>query len=179
MFINPVICLFMKPIMCYFVFLSLLIFCCCGKSRKKENVNGIWIPEVVDWQEGSFNTYYIKDDTGIIISSEQKMIKDSIYFRTEPGFNVMKGVLRPLADGKFLLPHRALYRFIKLPGIKADEILADTISVVPSKDTAVRLSINGINFIQGRLYTRDSRESIISIVTEMVPDMEKHPEKFE
>jgi hypothetical protein len=163
----------------YFVFLSLLIFCCCGKSKKMENVNGIWIPEVVDWKEGSFDTYYIKDDVVIIISSEQKMIKDSICFRTEPGFNVMKGVLRPVADGKFLLPHRTLYRFIKLSGVKADEFLTDTISVVPSKDTALRLSINGINFIQGRLYTRDSKESIIVIATKMVPDMEKYPERFE
>jgi hypothetical protein len=160
----------------YFIFLSLLIFCCCVKSRKKESVNGIWIPEVVDWKEGSFDTYYIKDDTVVIISSEQKMIKDSIYFRTEPGLNLMKGVLRPVADRKFLLPHRTLYRFIKLTGAKADEILIDTIFVVPSKDTVVRLRINGINFIQGRLYTRVSRELIIATATIMVPYMEKHPE---
>lgn len=163
----------------YLIFLLLLIFCCCGKSKRKENADGIWIPEVVDWKEGSFDTYYIKDSTVIIISSEQKRLNDSIYFRTEPGFNVKKGVLRRITDGKFLLPHRILYRFIKLPGIKADETFTDTISIVSSKDTAVRLNINGLNFIQARLYTKESRESIISIATEMVPDMEKHPEKFE
>ncbi|HTI91941.1 MAG TPA: hypothetical protein VL727_15205 [Puia sp.] len=156
----------------------MLIISCCDKSRKKGSVNGIWIPEVVDWKEGSFDTYYIKDDTVVIISSEQKKIKDSIYFRTEPGFNVAKGVLRPIAEGKYLLPHKSLYRFIKLKGANADGTFTDTVSVVSLKGTPVRLNINGINFIQGRLYTKESRESIISIVTEMVPDMEKHPEKF-
>jgi hypothetical protein len=155
-----------------------LAFCCCGESRRKDNVDGIWIPEVVDWKEGSFDTYYIKDSTVIIVSSEQKKINDSIYFRTEPGFNVRKGSLRCIPDGKFVLPNRVLYQFIKLPGIKADETFTDTISIVSSKDTAVRLNINGINFIQGRLYTKESKESIISIATKMVPDMVKQPEKF-
>jgi hypothetical protein len=166
-------------IMRYFIFLSLLIICSCGNSRKKENVNGIWVPEVVDWQDGSFDTYYIKEDTVIIISSMQKLIHDSIYFRTEPGFKIMKGVLKLVGDQKYLLPHRILYRTLKLPGINSDDIITDTISVVASNDTTIKLNINGINFIQGKLYTNESKESIITMATKMVPDLEKHPEEFE
>jgi hypothetical protein len=160
----------------YFIFLSLLIICSCGKSQNKENLNGIWIPEVVAWEDGSFNTYHIQKDTVAIIASMQKMIDDSIYFRAEPGYSLMKGVLSPVADRKYLLSHRALYRFIKLPGLP--DVATDTISVVASNDTTIKLNINGINYIQARLYTDKSRELIITMATKMAPEMEKHPESF-
>lgn len=163
----------------YCIFLLLLIVCSCGKSRKKENVNGIWIPEVVDWKDGGFDTYYINEDTVVIITSEQKLIHDSIYFRTEPGINVKKGILNPIADHKYLLPYRTLYRFIKLPGTDANDVVTDTISVVPSNDAGLQLNINGKNFIQGKLYTHEARKAIISIATKMVPELEKHPEEFD
>jgi hypothetical protein len=160
----------------YCIFLSLLIICSCGKSQKKENLSGIWIPEVVDWEDGSFRTYHIQEDTVVIISSLQKLIDDSIYFRTEPGFSVMKGVLTPAAEGKYRLQHKALYRFMKIPGLP--DVATDTISVIASNDTIQKLNINGVNFIKGRLYTGKSKEAIIEMATQMAPDMEKHPERF-
>ena len=166
-----------RMIMRYFIFLSMVIICSCGKSPNKENLNGIWIPEVVDWEDGSFNTYHIQEDTVVIIASMQKMIDDSIYFRAEPGYSLMKGVLSPVEDRKYLLSHRALYRFIKLPGLP--DVVTDTISVVASNDTTIKLNISGINFIQSKLYTGKSKELIITMATKMAPEMEKHPEEFE
>lgn len=160
----------------YCIFLSLLIICSCGKSQKKEDLSGIWIPEVVDWEDGSFRTYHIQEDTVVIISSLQKLIDDSIYFRAEPGFSVMKGVLSPVADQKYQLQHKALYRFIKIPGLP--DVGTDTISVVASGDTIQKLNINGKNFIQARLYTGKSKEAIISLATITASRMETHPEEF-
>jgi len=162
----------------YIIFLSLLIVCNCAKSQIKEGIHGIWIPKAVNWKHGSsFKTYHIKDDTVVIISSFQKLIHDSIYFRAEPGFSVMKGVLKPVAEGKYLLPHRTLYRFIKISG--RPDVGTDTISVVVSKGKTQKLNINGKDYIPGKLYTGESKQAIVFLATVTAPRMETHPEEFE
>ncbi|SFF11513.1 hypothetical protein SAMN05518672_1186 [Chitinophaga sp. CF118] len=40
------------------------------------------------------------------------------------------------------------------------------------------IRINGIPYRQGNEYTIEGKESIISIATKMVSEIEKHPENF-
>jgi hypothetical protein len=136
---------------------------------------GYWIPRTVNWKEGDFSTYYFVDDsTAVVLSSVQKNLHDSIYFATEPGFNIKKGVVRVMGGGRFSITGKTIYRFIKVGGL--DEGFQDTVSIGEGNQSMV---INGVAYIRGDRYTQESKQRIQNIVTEMVPDIQRHPEKFE
>lgn len=145
------------------------------QERKLSGVGGIWIPREVNWQgEADFSTYYFVDDsTAVVLSSVQKNLHDSIYFATESGFNIKKGVVRPMSDGRFSIIGKTIYRFIQMDG--PDQAFQDTVVVGEGSQS---MMINSVDYIQGDRYTRESKQRIRDIATKMVPDIERHPEGF-
>jgi hypothetical protein len=153
----------------------LFVFGCNGKSQ---TLSGIWIPQTVNWKDGDFSNFYFLNDTSvIIIPSTQKKIKDSIYFETEPGFNLLKGSIKQTSPNTYLISSKAIYRFIKLPAVKGNEIYVDTLHVIHQNNKITKIKINSSFYVPGDLYTKKSKERIYSIVTKMVPEIEKHSEK--
>lgn len=156
--------------------LAIVLFSCADKENKRTGLNGIWIPQNVNWKDGNFDTYYFPDDTSVvIISSVQKKIGDSILFRTEPGFNIKKGVVEALPNGQFKISYKFIYRFVKLTTANADKVFEDTAKVMQPNQS---LQINHILYQRANTYTKESRDAITAIATKMVPDIEQHPEKF-
>jgi len=160
--------------------LAFLIFCIACNNRQKEkiaSIRGIWIPQEIDWGQGDFETFYFQSDTSVvIISSVQKKVKNSIIFATEPGFNIKKGVIKPIGNDQFVISGAVIYRFIKVVGGGIDAF-QDTVTV-SAEDSARLIRVNGVSYQKGVLYTNESKERIVSIATKMVPDIENHPEKF-
>jgi hypothetical protein len=158
-------------------FVLLLLSCNGPQERKPPAASGIWIPRMVDWKEGDFSTYYFVDGlTAIVISSVQKNLHDSIYFATEPGFIIKKGIVGPMPDGRFSIGGKTIYRVFKLAGVDWREPFQDTVTIGEGGRSMV---INGIAYIQGDRYTQESKQRIHDLATKMVPDIESHPEKFE
>lgn len=157
----------------------LLLLSCSGKQEGKlSSIRGIWIPRTANWQEGDFSTYcFLNDTTAVVLSSVQKNRQDSIYFATEPGFNIKKGIVRQMADGRFSITGKTIYRFIKLTGADGKEAFQDTVAVDDEKGRQ-SMMINGVPYVQGDRYTQESKRRINDIMTKMVPDIENHPEKF-
>lgn len=156
-----------------------IILCNFGCNGKSQTLSGIWIPQTVNWKEGDFSNFYFLNDTSVvIIPSTQKKIKDSIYFETEPGFNLLKGSIKQTSLNTYLISSKAIYRFIKLPDLTGNEIYIDTLHVIRQYNKIAKIKINSSFYVPGNLYTKKSKESIYSIVTKMVPEIEKHPEKY-
>lgn len=66
----------------------ILILLGCNENQAPEKLEGIWIPETIDWKDGSFKFLRMHDTSFIQISATQsKDDKDSIYFMVEPGLN--------------------------------------------------------------------------------------------
>lgn len=159
----------------FFFVISFICLRCIGKNDKPPlNIKGIWIPRKVDWKDGSFETYYFKDDsTVVIISSVQKKLKDSILFNTESGFIIKKGEIKKI-NSKFLITYRVIYRYVKIVG-EGNKLFTEKITIEPNGKS---ISINEVLYQPGDLYTKDSKERIEIMATRMVSDIEAHPERF-
>jgi hypothetical protein len=148
------------------------------REVKPVNFKGIWIPKKVNWKNGNFDTYCFLDDSSVvIISSDQKRIKDSIIFKTEPGFIIKKGTIKSISDERFSISYKIIYRFIKLKGGEDNKIFEEIVTTQPGENKQIVI-INEIRYQRAFQYTNASKESIFKIVTKMVPEMEKHPEQF-
>lgn len=141
-------------------------------------LKGIWIPEKINWIDGDFDTYYFPNDSSVIIfSSVQKKVGDSIYFNTEEGFNLKKGILSLSLDSNILIKAHTIYQFIKRTDSAGNEIKSDTsIVLVLQKDSIKSIQLNGLTYVPAIQYTKESKQSIINIATKMVPDIERHPQ---
>ena len=122
----------------------------------KTKLKGIWIPEKINWKNGDFDTYYFQNDSSvIIISSVQRKTGDSIYFNTEEGFNIMKGILSPSLDGNALIKVHTIYQFIKITDSAGNEIKSDkTIVLKLQKDSIKAIQLNALNYIPASIYPR-------------------------
>jgi len=94
-------------------------------------LNGIWIPESINWEDGSFKILYIRDTSFVQIASNQsKDDKDSIYFMVEPGFNLSAGTIH-INDNIAVIYIQDLYKHTPLisdnlpSSVKVDTIYLD------------------------------------------------------
>jgi len=139
-------------------------------------LQGIWIPEKINWANGDFDTYYFPNDSSaIIISSVQRKTGDSIYFNAEEGFNIKKGTLSLSLDSNILIKAHTIYQFVKMIDSAGNEIKSDTsIVLVLQKGSNKSIRLNNLTYVPAVEYTEESKQSIINIATKMVPDIEKH-----
>jgi hypothetical protein len=158
-------------------FFILYIACNWIQDEKPTSINGIWIPQEINWEQGNFETFYFQGNSSvIIISSVQRKVKDSIIFATEPGFNIKKGVIKSIGNNKFVISGTVIYRFIKLTGVTNDAF-QDTV-IVSLENHRHLIKVDTVSYQKGALYTNESKRRIVAICTEMVSDIEKHPEKY-
>jgi hypothetical protein len=139
-------------------------------------LKGIWIPKIINWTSGDFDTYYFPNDSSvIIISSAQRKTGDSIYFNVEEGFNIKKGALLPSLDSNILIKAHTIYRFIKMTDSIGNEIKSDTTIVLElPKGSTKSIQLNGLSYIPAVQYTQESRRNVINIATKMVPSIDKN-----
>ena len=106
---------------------------CKEKNKTSEKFEGLWIPETIDWKDGSFKFLRIHDTSFILISSTQsKDNKDSIYFQVEPGLNYSAGRIEANSNSTAIVHFRDLYKHVPLnsekfpSGLKIDTIYIDS-----------------------------------------------------
>jgi hypothetical protein len=158
-----------------FVFMLLSFMACKPESSYNCNINGIWIPQMINWEDGSFNTFYFYNDTSfIMLSSTQKQIKDSIFFQVEPGFVLKQGTFISLNSIKAEIKSHVLYRFITLPGdTTPSTLLKESLTLVKEGKNIVSFEYNGSKYIRTSKYTSQSANTIKNLATKMAPDLKK------
>ncbi len=147
------------------------IFVSCN-TKQQLRLKGIWIPEEVNWEDGSFETFYFYNDSDfILLSSTQKSINASIYFQAEPGFRLSDGRFEDI-ESKGLITFTTLYTFIKLPGeeIPIKPITAELILSIKENEV-VSFQYRGIRFIKTHKYTHKSVQAIEAMRVKMVPQL--------
>jgi hypothetical protein len=158
-----------------FVFILLSLIACKPESSYKSNINGIWVPQMINWKDGSFNTFYFYNDTSfIMLSSTQKQIKDSIYFQVEPGFILKQGSVISLDSSKAEINSRVLYRFITLPGdTTPSSLIKENIPLVKEGENVASFEYIGVKYIRTSKYTSQSVNTIKNLATKMATDLKK------
>ncbi|WP_276484149.1 hypothetical protein [Paraflavitalea pollutisoli] len=70
------------------------------KAKPAPSLNGTWIPEKINWKEGSFYSLLIQQDTSItlVAATSHKNKDGSIDFGTQPGFIVRHGTIIPVSN---------------------------------------------------------------------------------
>lgn len=103
----------------------------CKENKTPEKLEGIWIPETIDWKDGSFKFLRMHDTSFIQISATQsKDDKDSIYFQVEPGLNFSAGRIEANNNNTAIVHFRDLYKHVPLISEKfPGEIKNDTIHI--------------------------------------------------
>ena len=158
-----------------FVFILLSFIACKPESSYKSDINGIWVPQMINWEDGSFNTFYFYNDTSfIMLSSTQKNINDSIFFQAEPGFILKQGVLMNLDGNKSDISSHVLYRFITLPGdTTPSALIKENLSLATEGRYVTSFEYVGVKYIRTNKFTNQSVSNIKNLATKMAPDLKK------
>lgn len=114
-----------------FFLIIFVLLGCKENNRIPEKFEGIWIPETIDWKDGSFNFLRINDTSFAQISSTQsKDDKDSIYFMVEPGLNFSAGKIEVNNSNTAIVHFRDLYKHVPLISERfPSEVKIDTIYI--------------------------------------------------
>lgn len=147
-----------------------LLSCKDNNNQTSEKIQGIWIPETIDWKDGSFKILSIRDTAFIQIASTQsKDHLDSIYFMTEPGFNLSAGAI-DIRDTIAVVSFRDLYKHVPLINDKfPSSIKVDTISI---NDSNVFI-YQGKPYKKTSMFKSESKEIIDSIAINFVKFLKK------
>lgn len=158
-----------------FVFILLSFMACKVEEPLKPIINGIWVPEMINWEDGNFNTFYVYNDTSfIILSSTQKYLNDSMFFLAEPGFVLKQGAVINLDSIKADINSRVLYRFITLPGdTTPSALINESLSLVTEGWNVSSFEYKGVNYVRTDKYTSQSINTIKNLATKMVPDLKR------
>ncbi len=154
---------------------TIILLSGCTDIDKSQKIEGIWIPEKVNWHDGSFHTFYFYNDTSfVLLASTQKMINDSIYFQAEPGFRVNEGRIIVRKDNEVTIAYKVLYAFIRMIGEKypGDEV-RDTIRLSDVNNDIIGFEYKGTSFVKTDRYTQRSVQIIKSFPVEMIPELKK------
>jgi|GEM_PF-5600482 len=149
------------PVLCMLCFLA-----CMGQEKTVNRLNGFWIPESIDWKEGSFETFCFLDSGFMKIASSQvRVAKDSISYFSEPGFIVNAGSFQT-HENYITISHRVLYRFIGIVGENLPgDLITDTLWLKNKKDHTVSFSYQLTKYVQTSKINFESRERLKSIAT--------------
>jgi hypothetical protein len=147
------------------------------KAQPRKQLNGIWIPVKINWEQGSFYTIYIYNDSSFIrvASTQAKVKKDSMEFMTESGFNVESGNIKlPEKNGHFEAVYRMLHRTIRVVDAKIPGNLQEGVFElnVDGKGRML-LSFDGTAYILTHSYTKESVDRIKAIADLFVPKILK------
>jgi hypothetical protein len=147
----------------YICSICLLFSCSADKELDSANLNGYWIPEAIDWKEGSFKILNIQDTSFFQLASTQaKDEKDSIYFMVEPGVNLCGGTI-DLEGKNRLVRSQDLYKDIPL--------LSDHFPGVMKYDTLYLIRDDTLHILyQGKKFVRTERlkQKSIAEISEFV-----------
>jgi hypothetical protein len=107
----------------------------CKENQTPAKLEGIWIPETIDWNDGSFKFLRMHDTSFIQISATQsKDDKDSIYFMVDPGLNFSAGRIDANNNNAAIIHFRDLYKHVPLISEKfPSEVKIDTIYIDTKK----------------------------------------------
>jgi hypothetical protein len=152
-------------------FLLIALFSCTDNNQNPERVQGVWIPETIDWDDGSFKFLFIRDTAFTQISSTQsKDDKDSIYFMTEPGYNLSAGTIH-VRDTVAVVSFQDLYKHVPLISDKfPSSIKIDTIYF--NKGNSFIL-YQGKPYKKTNMFKRESKDIIDSIAINFVQFLKK------
>lgn len=155
--------------------MCIFLTCCTIERQKENNIYGIWVPEDINWSDGSFETFYFFNDTSyIILTSTQKIIQDSIYFETEPGLILNSGTMYVNNNKTIELKGRILYRFINLSGeATPTNIIKSSIKLNTNGSFIKSFNYGNVKFIKTSKYTKQSVNSIKSISIKMVENINR------
>ena len=156
-----------------FILIILSLISC---SSKKSDINGIWIPQSVDWSDGIFKTFYFYNDTSLIILlSTQKYINDTIYFEAEPGFALSEGKIISLNRNFIEIESRVIYRYFTLPGESPIPTawVKENLTLSYKKDSLISFDYKDEKYTKTNRYRSQNVEGIKDIAVKMVPDIKK------
>jgi hypothetical protein len=143
----------------------ILLVISCDRNIKKD-LNGIWIPEKVDWKKGDFATIYVYNDTSFVkIASTNALLKnDSIAFSTDEGFVFSSGNVKNLNGAQVKLSYRIWYKFIKmnhekLPG----KLIIDTANIVTKDNHTPHLKFHNEDYLRTNKFTKNSKRQLLNI----------------
>ena len=146
----------------------------CAKSQisKEELVDYPWIPNKVNWNEGSFETLYFYNDSNFVkIGSTQVLSNDSITFLSEPGFILYNGTYT-IEKNDILLTYRIVYRTFTRVGEKVPgEFINEKIFV--SEDKPLQLKFKGKSFIKVKNATSEGLQRMRDIINKFLPTLTK------
>jgi hypothetical protein len=135
----------------------------CKENQTPEKPEGIWIPETIDWKDGSFKILRIHDTSFIQISATQsKDDKDSIYFQVEPGLNFSAGRIEANNNNTAIIHFRDLYKHVPLISEKfPSEIKIDTIYIDSKKRDFI--TYQGKQYRKTEMFKKESIDQMNSI----------------
>jgi hypothetical protein len=165
----------------YILALFLGFFSCSNSSKEINDLNGVWIPKIIDWKDGSFETLYIYDDTSFVKLGSTNFLskKDSIEFMIESGFNLSAGTLGISKNEFVRLSYRIWYRNIKIVGEKLpSSIMNDSIAVHHVKDSLV-IKYSGKDYSRTSYITHEGYKKLKSIVKIVLPELKKESKIIE
>jgi hypothetical protein len=157
------------------ILLALGFFSCSNPQENIVNLNGIWIPKSIDWEEGSFEIFYVYNDTCFAkIASTQVLVEsDSISFMSEPGFILSDGKLKS-NEKNVAISYRILYRFINIEGEKIpSNIITDTLKLKKEKDSVTSFNYQNKDYIRTDYFTTESKERMKSIATKFATKLKE------
>jgi hypothetical protein len=135
----------------------------CKENQTPEKLEGIWIPETINWKDGSFKFLRMHDTCFIQISATQsKDDKDSIYFQVEPGLNFSAGRIVANNNNTAIVHFKDLYKHVPLISeIFPSEIKIDTIYFDSSKRDFI--IYRGEPYIKTEMFKKESIDLMNSI----------------
>lgn len=144
-----------------YIGLSFFLFSCVVTDKGEDSLklNGYWVPDSIDWAEGSFKILRIQDTAFYqLASTNAKDEKDSIHFMVEPGVNLSGGTV-DLEGNRRSIRFQDLYKDIPL--------LSDQFPGVIKYDTLYIIRADTLHlFYQGKKYVRTDmikQKSIVEI----------------
>lgn len=156
--------------------LVLIYFSACVKSQTSvnETMKYPYIPEKINWQEGSFETFYFYNDSSFVkIASTQTLTdKDSISFMSEPGFILYSGNYSITKEkNEILLYYRLLYRTFKLT---SENLPSEYISEKLLYNTTggnIIIKAKGVPYNKTKKFTNESLHKLKDIIEKFLPSI--------
>ena len=143
-------------------------------SSRISNISGIWIPQSVDWDDGTFETFYFYNDTSLIIlSSTQGYFNDSIFFQAEPGFALSEGKIISSKRDFIEIESRVIYRFFTPPGAAPVPTawVKENLTLSYKKDSIFSFDYEDEKYIKTNRYRSQDVERIKNIAVKTVHDI--------
>ncbi len=158
------------------LFVVLVYFSSCVKSQTGLNdiMKYPWIPKKVNWQEGSFETYYFYSDSSFvkIASTQRQADKDSISFMSEPGFILYSGKYNiSKAKNEILLQYRLLYRTFKRTGEKlpSDYMIEKILFSTTGRNKEIKAK--GVSYVKTNFFSSESLHKLKDVIEKFLPSV--------